>query len=297
MLLKHYLLKNLKDKKLASLIFEVSRMCEVIRRELPFRRGKTDMINVYGEVQLVVDDWANDFIIEELKKTGLVRGLSSEEEKNVVKISKKGVFNISLDPLDGSSNIESNNLVGTIIGIYKKDFPTPGKNMVAAMYMLYGPVDTLVYATKDGVNEFILTTEGFVLTGEKIRMPRKGILYSVGGLRKDWVPEFLTFVQDLEKEGYKLRYGGSFVGDANQILHYGGFFGYPSLKGKPEGKLRLISEASPMSFIIKQAGGSCSNGQKSILDLKYKSLQTRTPTYVGSNYLIKRLEKHFKSRK
>jgi fructose-1,6-bisphosphatase I len=252
------------------------------------------MVNVYGETQLVVDDWANQFIIEELKKTGLIKGLASEEEKDVVKMSEGGVFNISLDPLDGSSNIESNNLVGTIIGIYKKDFPTPGKNIIAAMYMLYGPVDTLVYATKDGVNEFLLTNDGFILTKEKIKLPEKGKLYSIGGLRKDWHPEFEEFVKELEMEGYKLRYGGSFVGDTNQILNYGGIFAYPALQNKPKGKLRLISESNPICFIVEQAGGSSTNGEKSILDIEYISMQERTPTYVGNKGLIEKLEKKLK---
>lgn len=290
MLLKEHLLKNL-DKELASLIFEVSKMCELIRRELPYRRGKTDMKNVYGEIQLVVDDWANEFIIEELKKTGLVKSLASEEEESVVKMSEKGIFHISLDPLDGSSNIESNNLVGTIIGVSRKKFPTPGSNQVAALYMLYGPVDTLIYAAKKGVHEFLLTSEGFILTKENIKLPEKGKLYSIGGLRKDWSLEFKEFVEELEQEGYKLRYGGSFVGDTNQILNYGGLFAYPSLANKPNGKLRLISEGNPMSFIVEQAGGRSSNGKESILDIKYTSLQQRTPVYVGNKDLIERLEK------
>ncbi len=290
MLLKEHLLKNL-DKKLASLIFEISKMCELIRRELPYRRGKTKMRNVFGEVQLVIDDWANQFIIEELRKTNLVKTLISEEEADVVQMSKNGIFNISIDPLDGSSNIESNNLVGTIIGISKKEFPTPGKNQIAAMYMLYGPLDTLVYATEKGVNEFLLTNEGFILTKQNIKLPQKGKLYSMGGLRKDWLPEFKEFVEGVEEKGYKLRYGGSFVGDSNQILHYGGIFAYPSLVGKPDGKLRLISESNPISFIIEQAGGRSSNGKKSILDIKYTSLQQRTPTYVGNKDLIEKLEK------
>ncbi len=295
MLLREHLLKNV-NKNLASLIFEISKMYELIKRELPYRRGSTNRRNVYGEIQLVVDDWANDFIIGELEKTGLVKTVVSEEEADVVKINKKGIFNISLDPLDGSSNIESNNLVGTIIGIYKKDFPTPGRNIIAAMYMLYGPVGTLVYATKKGVHEFLLTDDGFVLTRSNIRLPRKGKLYSIGGLRKDWIPEFKKFVEEIEEKGYKLRYGGSFVGDSNQILHYGGIFGYPSLIGKPEGKLRLVSESNPISFIIEQAGGRSSNGKKSILDLEYTSLQQRTPTYVGNKKLIKELEKALKNK-
>ena len=293
MLLKEHLIKNL-DKKLASLIFEISKMCELIRRELPYRRGKTTMKNVFGEIQLVVDDWANDFIIEELKKTNLVKTLISEEEINVVKMSKNGIFNISLDPLDGSSNIESNNLVGTIIGIYKKELSTKGKNQIAAMYMLYGPVDTLIYATKKGVHEFLLTTEGFILIRQNIKLPRKGKIYSVGGLRKDWTPKVKEFVEQIEGKGYKLRYGGSFVGDLNQILHYGGIFAYPVLLGKPRGKLRLISEANPMSFIIEQAGGSSSNGKKRILDIEPDSTHPRTPIYIGNKGLIKELEEALK---
>jgi len=157
--------------------------------------------------------------------------------------------------------------------------------------MLYGPVDTLVYATEKGVNEFLLTNEGFILTKQNIKLPKKGKLYSMGGLRKDWLPEFKEFVEGVEEKGYKLRYGGSFVGDSNQILHYGGIFAYPSLVGKPDGKLRLVSESNPVSFIIEQAGGRSSNGKKSILDIKYTSLQQRTPTYVGNKDLIKKLEK------
>jgi len=293
MLLKEHLIKNL-DKKLASLIFEISKMYELINRELPYRRGKTDMKNVFGELQLVIDDWANQFIIDELEKTDLVKTLVSEEEADVVKISKKGVFNVSLDPLDGSSNIKSNNLVGTIIGIYKKEFPTPGRNQVAAIYMLYGPVGTLVYATKKGVNEFLLTNDGFVLTRQNIKLPKKGKLYSIGGLRQNWLPKLKGFVEILEKEGYKLRYGGSFVGDSNQILHYGGIFAYPALTNKPDGKLRIVSESNPISFIIEQAGGRSSNGKKSILDVKYTSLQQRIPTHVGNKDLIDRLEKYLK---
>ena len=160
--------------------------------------------------------------------------------------------------------------------------------------MLYGPVDNLVYATKKGVHEFLLTNEGFVLTKENIKLPKKGKLYSIGGLRKDWLPDLKGFVRKVEEKGYKLRYGGSFVGDSNQILHYGGIFAYPSLVGKPDGKLRLVSESNPISFIIEQAGGRSSNGKKSILDIKYDSLQRRTATYVGNKDLIEKLEKALK---
>ncbi len=279
------------DNELASLILKISELANMISSELPYRRGKADTKNVFGEVQLIADKWADQFIIDELRKSGLVKTLVSEEQPEIVKLDEKGIFNITLDPLDGSSNIESNNLVGTIIGIYKKDLPTPGKNLVAAMYILYGPVTTLVYATQGNVSEFINTKKGFVLREENIKLPEPGKLYSIGGLRKEWVPSFKKYVEELEAQGYKLRYGGSFVGDTNQILHYGGIFAYPELTTKPNGKLRLLVESNTMSFIIKQAGGASTNGKCSVLEIEPKNITQRVPTYIGNKNLIEKLEK------
>jgi hypothetical protein len=191
-----------------------------------------------------------------LRKSELVKTVVSEEQPYLVKLSDDGMFNISLDPLDGSSNIESNNLVGTIIGIYKKDLPSQGKHQIAAMYVLYGPVTTLVYTAQNGVHEFLYTKQGVVLREQNMTLPEPGKLYGIGGLRKDWLPAFKQYIEQLETEGYKLRYDGSFVGDFNQILHYGGIFAYPALITKPEGKLRLLVESNTMSFIAKHAGGN-----------------------------------------
>ena len=279
------------DNELASLIIKISDIANIISNELPYRRGKADTKNVFGELQLVIDKWADQLLIDELKELNLVKAVASEEQPDLVKLNDDGIFNITLDPLDGSSNIESNNLVGTIVGIYKKDLPTEGKNQVAAMYVLYGPVTTLVYAVPNGVHEFLHTKKGFVLREEGIKLPEPGKLYSVGGLRKDWLPPFRKYVEELEKEGYKLRYGGSFAGDFNQILHYGGIFAYPALITKPNGKLRLLAESNPMSFIIKQAGGASSNGKCSILEIEPKHIDQVVPIYIGNKELIGKLEK------
>ncbi|MGB2762072.1 MAG: class 1 fructose-bisphosphatase [Minisyncoccales bacterium] len=287
--LKEYVKKN--DKELTGLITKMADIAERISRELPYRRGKADTKNVFGETQLVADKWADRFIIDELKQSELVKAMTSEEQEDIVKLNDKGIFNITLDPLDGSSNIESNNLVGTIFGIYKKDLPAKGKYQIGAVYILYGPVMTLIYATENGVNEFLHTKQGFVLKEENIKLPDQGKLYGIGGLRKDWLPSFKKYIEELEMQGYKLRYGGAFVGDFNQILHYGGIFAYPALNTKPNGKLRLLAESNPMSFIIKQAGGASTNGAGSILDIKPGSINQRVPTYVGNKGLIKNLEK------
>ncbi|MFH1656865.1 MAG: class 1 fructose-bisphosphatase [bacterium] len=279
------------DEGLASLIIKMGEIAQGISSELPYRRGKSDTKNVFGEVQLVADKWADQFLIDELSKTGLVKMIVSEEHPDVVKISEEGVFSITLDPLDGSSNIETNNSVGIIVGIYKDDLPTAGKNLLAAMYILYGPMMTLVYTVREGVHEFLYTKEGFILREENLKIPEPGILYSVGGLRKEWLPDFRQFIEGLENEGYKLRYGGSFVGDFNQVLHYGGMFAYPALMDKPVGKLRLMVEAKPMSLIMEQAGGASTNGQKSILEIEPEDLNQRVPVYVGNKGLIKKINK------
>ncbi len=279
------------DNDLAALILKISSIAKTISDELPYRRGKADTKNVFGELQLVADKWADQFIIEELRKTGLVKTVVSEEQPDIVPLNDSGTFNITLDPLDGSSNIESNNLVGTIIGIYKEDLPTQGKHQVAAMYILYGPVATLVYTAQNGVHEFLYTKGGFVLRGENMKLPEPGKLYGIGGLRKDWLPAFRQYIEQLETEGYKLRYGGSFVGDFNQILHYGGIFAYPALIEKPNGKLRLLVESNTMSFIVKQAGGASTTGKSSILDVVPESITQRVPTYIGNKDLIEKLEK------
>jgi fructose-1,6-bisphosphatase I len=279
------------DGELASLILKISDLAATISGELTYRRGKADTKNVFGELQLVADKWADQFIIDELRKSDLVKAVVSEEQPEIVKLSEKGLFNITLDPLDGSSNIESNNLIGTIVGIYRDDLPAQGKRQIAAMYMLYGPVTTLVYTAQNGVHEFLHTKKGFVLKDENITLPEPGKLYGIGGLRKDWLPSFRKYIEDLEQAGYKLRYGGSFVGDFNQILHYGGLFAYPALTTKPNGKLRLLVESNTMSFIAEQAGGASTNGTCSILEVEPDEITQRVPTYIGNKDLIEKLER------
>jgi len=285
------------DNELASLILKISEITKKISNELPYRRGKSETKNVFGEIQLAIDKWADQFLIDELRKTGLVKTIASEEQSDLVKVNEEGVFNITLDPLDGSSNIETNNLVGTIVGIYKKDLPAQGKHQIAAIYVLYGPVTTLVYTAQTGVHEFLETKKGFILKEENIKLPEPSKLYSIGGLRKEWQPSFREYIEDLERKGYKLRYGGSFVGDFNQILHYGGIFAYPALTTSPNGKLRLLFEGNPMSLIVREAGGASTDGQSSILEIEPKDLGQRVPTYIGNKDLIEKLEKILREEK
>jgi len=283
------------DSELAELITGVVGLNDRICDEFPLRRGVAGSQNVYGEEQMALDVWANDVIINKLRTLPQVKAAVSEEEDEPVLLSEDGKYTVTLDPLDGSSNIKSNNIFGTIVGIHAEDdLLVEGKKQVAAFYHLYGPTNTLVYSDGKSVHEFLeMKKDGqldFYLSRENMKLPDEGKLYGPGGLPKKWMSWFSNFIRELEGEGKKLRYGGAFVGDVNQILIYGGMFCYPELEGKPEGKLRLVIECNPMSYIIEAAGGASSNGTGSILDIKPGHADQRTPVYVGNKDIVKRLE-------
>jgi fructose-1,6-bisphosphatase I len=156
--------------------------------------------------------------------------------------------------------------------------------MVAALYITYGPLITMIYSAGKGAHEFVLDREGeYVLSEEKIELKEKGSIFSPGGLRKDWTDAHLKFIEKLEQDGYKLRYSGGFVPDINQVLiKRGGLFTYPALKKSPQGKLRLLFELQPMAFIMEQAGGKATDGKQDILSVKVTSVNQRSPIYIGS---------------
>src|SRR2546427_3199516 len=246
------------DRDLGLLLSRFAGLVTRIRRELPTRRDPAASRNVYGEQQLELDVWMNDLFVDACRESNLVAQVASEEMGDVKEVGR-GRFSVVLDPLDGSSNVRSNNIFGTILGIFdRKTLPAPGRDLFAAGYLIYGPATTLVYATRHGVHEFVLGGAGrpdeFFLIEERLRLPAKGKLFGVGGHRDKWVPEVKAFVKELEQELLNLRYGGSFVGDFNQILHYGGFFGYPAQIDKREGKNRLPFESKPIAVVAGAAG-------------------------------------------
>jgi len=283
------------DEELAGIIEGVVGLNDEICSEFPLRRGVAGTQNIYGDEQMALDVWANDVIIGKLRELPQVKAVVSEEEDEPVLLSESGSYTVTLDPLDGSSNIKSNNIFGTIVGIHKeKELLTQGKNQVASFYHLYGPINTMVLCDGKKVSEYMeIEKDGkleFYLSKDDIRIPEDGKLVGPGGLLKKW-PDWLTdFIRQLFGEGKKLRYGGAFVGDFNQVLTYGGMFCYPELVDKPQGKLRLVIECNPMSFIMEAAGGASSDGTKSILEVKPEKADHRTPVYVGNKEIIEKLE-------
>jgi fructose-1,6-bisphosphatase I len=206
------------------------------------------------------------------------------EEIFQVTSNPQGMFSVAYDPLDGSSLVDVNLAVGTIVGIYQGDnLLQPGRKMASAIYILYGPRVSLVYSVGKGVYEFTMNQlMEYTLTRENIRMEPSGNIYSPGGLRKKYSEGNEKFIRYLEEKGSKLRYSGGFVPDINQILMKGkGVFMYPALSDSPNGKLRMLFELNPMAFLLEQAGGAASNGEIPILDIEPDGLDQRSPVYIG----------------
>lgn len=256
-------------------------------------QNKAGTKNIYGEEQMALDKWADDVLINGLKKKRLVRYIATEEQPGIIEIDEpKNQFGVVIDPLDGSSLIDVNLAVGTIIGIYPGSVLDKGENMIAAMYILYGPLTTLTLTAGNGVHDFVMDETGeFNLTSENIKIP-DGKIYAPGALRRDYLPAHSKFIEDLETEGYKLRFSGSFVADMHQILHKGGVFTYPGFCGKEKGKLRLLFEANPMGRIVSEAGGAISNGKINILSIKPRAIDEITPIYAGGKKEISLIEKY-----
>jgi fructose-1,6-bisphosphatase I len=235
---------------------------------------------------------ANEAFAKGILATKAVAEVASEETERPLR--GPGSLHVAMDPLDGSSNIDTNNPLGSIFGVYDSTLPAAGERLVAAAYVTYGPMLTLTFSTGKGVSRFAAAWKGrrweFELLDERLTIPDAAGVYGIGGLRKDWIPPVREFVQGLEASGVKTRYCGTFVGDFNQVLKYGGIFAYPALVTKPEGKLRLLYESAPMAFIVQQAGGYASNGREGILEVEPRTLAETSPLYLGSASVVRKIE-------
>ncbi len=275
--------------------------------------GSTGKVNISGDVVQKLDEFANEIFINVMQKGGHLCVMASEESKELIEIPEelaKGKYVLIFDPLDGSSNIDVNVSIGSIFGIFRRvtqsgkgteeDVLQPGRNLVAAGYIVYGSSTIFVYTTGNGVHGFTLDPSigEFLLSHENIKIPKKGDIYSVNeGYYERWDENMKKFINYLKAEDkatgrpYKLRYVGTLVADFHRTLLYGGIFMYPGDAKNPEGKLRLIYEAAPLAYVVEKAGGRASNGFQNILDIKPTSLHQRTPLFIGSEEDVKLAEK------
>ncbi|MEJ5173396.1 MAG: class 1 fructose-bisphosphatase [Hydrogenothermaceae bacterium] len=263
--------------------------------------GKAGKTNVQGEEVQKLDELANDLIIEYLSSSGEFFALASEEldEPIFSEEGKDAKYVIAFDPLDGSSNIDVNVSIGTIFSIHKRvnsdrsDFLQEGYRQVAAGYVVYGSSTMFVLSTGNGVNGFTLdpAVGMFLLSHPDIKLPEKGKIYSFNESNiKKWEPQSLvSYVETLKEEGYTSRYIGSMVADVHRTLIKGGVFAYPADTKNKNGKLRLLYEASPMAFLITQAGGMATTGKEDILSVKPTDIHQRVPVFLGSKKEIQQL--------
>jgi fructose-1,6-bisphosphatase I len=289
------------EVELRRLIWQIAVVGKYISAKIhESNRKLAGLKNVYGDDQMALDRASDEILKSQLEFSGFVREYASEELEDIVKIGTgKEKYVVTADPLDGSSLVDTNLAIGTIIGIHKDSVLDCGRNtMVASLYITYGPLITMIYSAGKGAHEFVLNREGeYVLSEENIKLKEKGSIFAPGGLRRDWIPEHSQFIEKLENDGYKLRYSGGFVPDINQILiKKGGLFTYPALKKSPQGKLRLLFELQPMAFIAEQAGGLATNGTEDILSIKVENINQLSPVYIGSSYEVQMAKKMLSSR-
>jgi fructose-1,6-bisphosphatase I len=275
--------------------------------------GSTERENVHGEEVQKLDEYAQRIIFQLNDHTGRVAVMGSEEEDDVIPIPDKyptGKYVLLFDPLDGSSNIDYNVSVGTIFAIFRRKTQTGrgtledclqrGADIVAAGYIVYGSSTMFVYSTGEGVHGFTLDPSigEFLLSHPNIRLPEKPKFYSANqGYQSRWSEGTQRYTRWLRGEegatrSLSLRYIGSMIADIHRNLLGGGVFYYPADVKSPNGKLRLLYEAIPMSFsfIIEQAGGYASTGRQPIQEIQPTTLHQRTPLFVGNRDLVEKAE-------
>ncbi len=259
--------------------------------------------NVQGEQQQKLDVLANELFMNALRAQGEVAGVASEEDEEFVAFtnerSRKGKYVVTMDPLDGSSNIDVNVSIGTIFSIYRRkstgdtltleDFLQPGTAQVAAGYVIYGSSTMLVYTTGHGVNGFTLDPSigTYCLSHPDMVTPSEGNIFSVNeGNLGDFAPGVQRYIAHCKERKMSARYIGSLVADFHRNLLKGGIYFYPGTRKTPNGKLRLLYEGNPLALIVEQAGGSASDGTQRILEIPPTELHQRCPLFIGSRNMV-----------
>jgi len=306
---------------LRQLIMSTASACNSIARQvsrgaLANVLGTAGTENVQGEIQKKLDVIANDMLIEVAAQSGQVAGIASEEMDEILQLpagAPRGDYLLLFDPLDGSSNIDVNVSIGTIFSVLRAaspeavteaDFLQPGRQQVAAGYAVYGPQNVLVLTVGHGVDAFTLDSDSgtWVLTQSGMRIPEETSEFAINmSNQRHWAMPVQRYVSELlagrtgtRGKDYNMRWVASMVADVHRILTRGGIFIYPWDRREPEkaGKLRLMYEANPMSFLVEQAGGAATNGRERMLDVQPGKLHERVPVFLGSKSEVQRVTQY-----
>lgn len=266
--------------------------------------------NGAGDAQKALDLLAHDIVVDAMR-TAPVAWLASEESDQCIKLVEGGPYSVAIDPVDGSSNIETNLTIGTIFsilptvkGLPSSTFLQPGTRQAAAGFIAYGPQCTMYLTFGHGTDVFVLDPDaaGFVLAGRGVRVADETTEFAINASNaRHWRPEVRSYIADcvLGREGllgkdFNMRWIASMVADAQRILTRGGVYLYPhdNRKGYENGRLRLLYEANPIGFLIEQAGGSAIDGFTRILDIAPDHIHQRTPLIFGSSAEVKRVGRY-----
>ena len=274
--------------------------------------------NVQGEVQKTLDVMTNDIFVEAVQASGYIAGMVSEEVIDPIKATaaaSKGQYLLCFDPLDGSSNVNVNISVGTIFSVLKAnnsqpelvDFLQAGTEQICAGYALYGTSTMLVLTTGKGVNGFTLdkAANQFVLTHPNMQIPIETSEFAINMSNyrfwqepvQRYIDECLQGTEGERDKDFNMRWVASMVAEVHRILVRGGVFMYPSDAKNKNGKLRLMYEANPMSFIIEQAGGGSTTGAQRVLELNPTGIHQRVPIMLGSKNEIDRIASYHSAKK
>ena len=290
---------------------------QVGRGALAGTLGSAGMENVQGEVQKKLDLISNEVMVGETEWTGHLAAIASEEMEDicpVVPAGRRGKYLLVFDPLDGSSNIDANISVGTIFSILRSPDPgaeprvehflQPGAAQVCAGFALYGPSTMLILTTGDGVNGFTLDRDigAFVLTHPRLRIPEDCGEFAINASNERfWEPPVRRYIQEClagstgpRGRDFNMRWIASLVAETYRILTRGGVFLYPRDSKEPArpGRLRLMYECNPISFIVEQAGGGASTGRERVMEIQPASLHQRVPLILGSRNEVERIERY-----
>ncbi|MBR7793382.1 class 1 fructose-bisphosphatase [Undibacterium sp. FT147W] len=315
-------LNNSIPAELRLLIEVVARACKTIshavgKGALGEVLGSAGSENIQGEVQKKLDILSNEILLEANEWGGHLAAMASEEMETIHPIPNRypmGEYMLLFDPLDGSSNIDVNVSIGTIFSVLKapegmaapteQDFLQPGSKQVAAGYAVYGPQTVLVLTTGNGVNCFTLDREmgSWVLTQRNMRIPEDTKEFAINASNsRHWYPPVTRYVDEMlagvtgpREKDFNMRWIASMVTDVHRILCRGGIFMYPADKRDTEkpGKLRLMYEANPMSFIVEQAGGASTDGKQRMLDVQPTALHQRVAVFLGSKNEVERVTRY-----
>ncbi|SMO55172.1 class 1 fructose-bisphosphatase [Gracilimonas mengyeensis] len=301
--------------ELSQLLRDIGLAAKIISREVN-KAGITNILglegseNVHGENVKKLDLFANEQLISALSRSNITCMVISEENEGLVRLSADaGKYIVFMDPLDGSSNIDVSLSIGSIFSIYMRpegkhkltdqDALQPGVKQVAAGYVLYGSSTVLAYTTGLGVRIFTLDPSigEFILSQRDVKIPDYGNIYSADeGSYNFWDPglkQYVKYCQQIDADTgrpYKARYVGCMAADVHRTLMQGGIFMYPDSTRYPNGKLRLMYECNPLSFIIEQAGGMAIDGKGRIMEIQPQAIHECTPVYIGSKKNVEKLK-------